>query len=294
MRQIRQTAKDIPEIIDADVDSFALLSKYSDVCTKVEMQNIRNPRASSLYDACMRMHVIGASLNLKQKRFLNVHSRITFGIGDSLHYQVQNTDLIFDKHKRIGWWKCKACSKIRQFGRQKVVACEFCNAQPEATTYHEHSLSVHKNPVLVTGHPDLFILISKGVIRIVEIKSIKKEAYENLVMPLISHQWQIITYLMYCNKSTTKLPVKIDESLGYVLYVSKEQTGRDLLPVRLYPIKNDLIINKQIKDKLRLYYNGIKNWPKNTPSALTECSNSKFKCYRAKYCPTLNYCTKGD
>lgn len=290
MRKIRESVSKDKKILDADEDSFALLSKYSDISCKVTMQPILNPRASSIYDSCVRMHVIGNAMKMQQKRFLNIHSKTTFGIGDSLHYWIQNTDMVFDEKQRVGWWQCQACRKLRPFGRKPKSECK-CGASLSACVYYEHSLSVYKNPVVVTGHPDLFVLVKKGIIRVVEIKSIKKEAYENLVMPLIAHQWQIMLYLMYCNKSTTKLPVTIDESLGYVLYVAKEQTGRDMLPMRLYPVKNDPVIREQIKKKLRSYYNGTKNWPEDIPSVLPECKASKFKCYRAKYCPAMAICS---
>lgn len=290
MRKLRETIGKVKNVLDADEDSFALFSKYSDISCKVEMQPISNPRASSLYDSCMRMHVIGSTMQIKQKRFLNLHAKTTFGIGDGLHYQIQNTEMVFNDKQRVGWWLCVACQTIRSFGIFSKTKCKNCNALPSASIYFEHALSVYNNPVIVTGHPDLFISISNGLIRVVEIKSLKKDSYVNLVMPLIAHQWQIITYLMYCNKSTTTLPVKIDEDLGYILYVAKEQTGRDMLPMRLYPVKNDHIIRGQIMKKLRAYYTGIKNWPKDLPQVLTECSGSGFKGHRAKYCPTKGHC----
>ncbi len=293
MRKIR-SAKSEEKIVDDNVDSFAVLAKYTKISCEVEMQNISNPRASSLYSACMRMQVIGVSLKLKQKRFLNLHSRVTFGTGNAIHYQIQNSNWVFSDNMRVGWWLCTACKKIRQFGRRKTSNCEFCNALPEASIYYEHSLSVHKNPVLVTGHPDLLIYISKGVVRIVEIKTIKKDSYENLIMPLIEHQWQIITYLMYCNKSTIKLPIKIDESLGYILYLAKEQTGRDVLPLRLFPVSNSLVIQEQIKAKLRLYYEGIQNFPKKLPPVLAECERSNFSCWKAKNCAAVSYCKENS
>jgi len=252
-----------------------------------ESQVISYPRASSVHDACMRMHVIGSVEGSTVKRWGSLKSAMTFGFGDALHYWSQNTNSIFGD-KRRGWWKCLACGRVRYFGKPPQKSCK-CGASPDATIYFEHAIKI-KKPWKVTGHVDMFFEPIPQLFRAAEIKSLSGDLFPNLLAPYIQHVWQLQTYLMSLPHDS-KIPVTIDDQVGYIIYLSKKEHA-NLFPVKVFPVtRNDLIVS-QISDKLLTYKKGVKAYPKRLPSPIDECEKKQFDCYRARYCPALKSCTK--
>jgi hypothetical protein len=270
--------------IEKEGDGGAIASENIILSKAPEEQDIRFPRASTLYDACMRMYVIGTKEMKSLKNWSSVKGRITFGIGNAIHYWVQNDPDLFGD-KRRGWWKCLACGKVVGFGAPPTKKCRFCKAKKEAIQYHEHYFKMN-GPLFVTGHIDMFIK-KEDALRITEVKSIGGAAFEELVAPLVGHEYQLQTYMWAMSKQD-RLP--IDTDLGYVLYISKRHAGKTF-PVKMYPVERDPKTIHRIENKLQVYADGVASYPRKLPPPIRECLGGKFSNYRAKSCPCLKECT---
>jgi rubrerythrin len=271
-------------------DGFAIAAENIQLIAEPEEQDVRWPRASSLYDACMRMHAIGTKQMKTRKQWISVQQRVTYGIGNALHYWIQNTPDVLGA-KRRGWWKCLACGKIAGFGAPPRKKCPSCKARKEALEYHEHYLRVQGPLWFVTGHVDMFLEKEK-VFRVLEVKTIDGDRFEDLVAPLAEHEWQLQTYMWGLNLPGCGPPVPVDADVGYVLYLSKKHPGAKKLPVKMYPVKRSPGLIDRIEAKLTLYTEGLRDYPKNLPDPIEECQNGGFTGYRAKTCPCLAECQR--
>lgn len=272
-------------------DPEALAAAFSNFNREKEVQPISVPRASSLYDACMRKHVIGTKFDLVEPHWINLRAKLIFGIGNAVHDKIQNSDILFGEN-RYGWWKCLGCGVTRYFGAPPKRPCEKCGARAEATIYLEHAMMLRK-PLMVRGHPDIFfkvIFAKTKLLRVAELKTLTGDEYDKLVAPIIDNVWQITTYMWGCSIDKS-LPVSIDPNLGYIVYVTKKQT-KDVFPLKIFPVLYDADLLKRIKAKLGLYKKGLDDYPKNLPAPVEECERSRFDGYRARTCPALIECKK--
>lgn len=268
------------------VDPTALAAEHLDMAWSMEEAPIGYPRASSLHNACMRFHVIGARTEKKIKQFNSVRAKLLFGIGIAVQDWIQNTpDVLGDK--RRGWWRCTACNKILYFGGPPKKRCKFCEARPEAIRYHEHFMRL-PDPWMVTGHPDMWLEPETGIYRILELKTIKSEEFDKLKAPLVQHDWQLQTYMWGCPLDE-RLPVKTDPSVGYIMYISKRYSTKEL-PYKMFTVhRNDSLIQR-IKVKLDQFSLGYLNYPKHLPPPADECLRGNMTSYRAKTCVCKKEC----
>lgn len=273
--------EDLPDCVDPS----ALASEVISLSSTVDEEFIGPPRASSLHDSCMRMHVLGTKLRVKEVSRVYLQDRFTFGFGNSVHHWIQNSpDLLGDN--RIGWWKCRACGKSVGFGGPQKKKCRHCGARKEAIEYQEHSISI-TGDLFLDGHPDLFFYL-KSRICLLEIKTMASDAFDALEAPLASHEWQVLSYLWGCQQLGGQPPVPVYNKAGYILYISKG-SGRTF-PGKMFRVQDNAFVKQRILNKLQLYADGIKGFPHNLPDPLSECSRSNFSGSRSKYCPCLRYC----
>jgi len=264
----------------------AIAANVVELQTEVEKMRIGGPRASSLYGACIRMHVLGTIYKREKKQWESFKDRVTFGIGNAIHFWMQNTPDVFGSRRR-GWWKCSACGRVRYFGGPPRRPCEHCGAKKTATFYHEHYMKV-REPLIVTGHPDMFWEKTNKVFRVCELKSISGEMFPSLAAPLIAHVWQVQTY-MWGSEFDKSLPIDVDRNVGYILYVSKKE-HTDQIPVKMFPVKRDEALVLRIRAKLGAYVRGMKEYPKWLPPMDSHCETSKLSSYRARFCPVREEC----
>lgn len=286
--QIRRPVLDEVEIHG---DPHAIAAQFIDLHSRVETRVIGAPRASKLYDSCIRQHILGTHYAVEHEQRVPFKQKVTFSIGNAVHWWLQNQPDVFGD-RRIGWWKCMACRQILYFGRPPRKRCQKCNAYKEAIHYHEHYLNL-KKPLAVTGHPDLFFEKAKAVFRVTEIKTITGDEFDKLVAPPVDHEWQIQTYMWGCGQKEAGLPVKIDDAVGYVLYISKKQ-HRDKLPLKMFPVRRDQEMVGRIKAKLKLYTTGRKDFPANLSPLHKECRRRNFQAWRSRSCPVLRECQEHD
>jgi hypothetical protein len=278
----KQSKFDLSEI-ERKGSSEDIATVHTFMGAQTEQQNVGLPRASSLYSACIRMQVLGTLNKAVKKERLTPAQQATFGLGRAIHWWAQNTKEIFGDN-RYGWWRCLACGTRQGFGPPRQRNCRRCGASPRAFLYDEFHLET-SHPYPMTGHPDMFRLASPGLLRVWEIKSIDKDAFKTLIAPSIEYTWQIQAY-MWASSKAEDLPVTIDPYVGYVLYISKGMTGG--YPFKCFVVKRDKFILKEIKEKLRTYYAGVKT--RKIPPPLGKCSSSNFGSYDARKCPCLELC----
>lgn len=251
-------------------------------------QTIGPPRASSIYNACIRMHVIGSQNKLEYRSIVGFNRQLTFDIGHAMHSLIQNSsDRYFGKQRR-GFWMCIACETITPFGKPPTEKCSNCGANIDALQYHEYELKLTE-PYCISGHPDLFIepLDAPNKIRVVELKTIAGDAFQKLAAPLVEHVYQIHTYMWSCGLKPHELSVLFDDSVGYITYISKKEISGEL-PMKTFTVNSELRVLKQIFIKLKMYRNAMR---KNIlPLPLDICSSSGFEHWRAKNCAAKQLC----
>jgi len=276
---------DIPDLPEG-LSPQAAAAEFLELSTDVERHVVGWPRASSLYKACMRLHVLGTRSASEKKAYVDFKSKMIYGLGNAWHYWIQNSPEMFGD-RRQGWWKCSACGRVLYFGGPPRKNCTNCGARKEAIVYREHTLKSKK--LMVTGHPDLFLLRYPGTpLRVVELKSLSGDLYPKLIAPDIEHQWQIETYMMACSVDKN-LPVETDREIGYIGYFSKKPIANDL-GVKFFTHKTSRPLVNRIKAKLKTFRDGLKNYPEDLPQPVSACSNSNFTSYHAKMCPCKQEC----
>jgi len=279
------SAGDDSRVTDFGTDPEVLATSFVRVKQDPEVGVISWPRASSLFDACMRMHVIGTKEVVERTRYMTFRDRILFGIGNGLHEYAQNTGWIFGSN-RVGWWRCRACGKILYFGTPPTMRCSHCGANKKAISYYEHPFRM-KNPVMVTGHVDMF-LRRRGLIRVAEIKTIAKEQFEKLKAPLVQHEYQVQTYMMLAG-TDKRIPVEVDDSEGYIVYISKGYSQKHF-PLKVFAVRKSTEIRKRVLRKLQEFKDGFDGYPEKLPSPDERCVDSDWGGYFSKSCPVRRKC----
>lgn len=141
--------------------------------------------------------------------------------------------------------------------------------------------------LMVTGHVDMFFEVSPALFRVVEIKTIEGEEFKRLKHPLVQNEWQAITYIWGCSRDK-KLPVRVDDRYGYVVYVGKKQY-KEILPIKMFVVEATPFMVNQITEKLTQYRVGVRNYPNQLPEPASAC-NRNWDCYQAKTCAVREEC----
>jgi hypothetical protein len=287
VRQRKEAGLLKPDVqVQQPMEGAALAASHIELGWEVEEKILAWPRASSLYSECMRRLVIGSTLGRTRQEHLSVKDRMMFGIGNALHYWLQNTgDILGDR--RRGWWKCTACRNVLYFGGPPKTKCTKCGAYPEAIIYFEHPMRLTE-PYKVTGHPDMFLEPEPNIFRVTEIKSLGGEDFDKLNAPLVEHENQLQTY-MWGLPQDDRFPIVIDDSLGYMFYICKRHRVKDL-PMKMFPVpRNDAMILR-IKAKLELYKKGMEDYPNDLPPVAEACLRGGRNNYQARTCVVREEC----
>lgn len=258
------------------------------ISTTSDDKIIGPPRASSIYSACMRQHVLGTIYKLNYRDVTGFTRQLTFDIGHAMHTLIQNSNDRYFKEQRRGHWKCVACGVVSPFGKPPTENCTYCGANIEALVYHEFELKIEK-PYYVSGHPDLFIAPSEAPnkIRVVELKTMSGEKFKTLVAPLVEHVYQLHTYMWACGLRKNDLSIWLDDEVGYITYISKKEVSGEL-PIKTFTVNREVRVLKDIFDRLQQYKEGIED--NVIPEPLDQCVTSKFDHWRAKNCVARKLC----
>lgn len=279
--------KGIREIEDGLNDPVAIAATHIRMKTEiVQNQHILFPRASSILKSCLRYHVIGTKFRLKRREYIGPKSRLLWGYGNSYHFWVQNTPDVFGD-RRVGYWKCQACGQVTHVGNPPTENCPKCKALPDAYIYNEHHM-ILRGRYPLSGHPDMLLMVRGGLLRVVEIKTIKGDEFVKLEVPLADHEEQLQAYMWGLPQDKT-LGLEVDPDLGYVLYISKVHMTKNL-PFKMFHVRRNEEIIRMIKQRSIEYKKAVLNYPKHLPAIFHECDRGDFRNYKAKYCECREEC----
>lgn len=270
---------------DTEGDTAALASHFSNFASQEEERLIGKPRASGLYSACIRKHVLGTLFNRKEKSYVSFKDKILFGYGNAIHYWLQNTPDIFGD-RRLGWWECSACKKTVKFGRFPERETCKCGAHRDAFVYREHVLQEE----FFSGHPDMFLDCGDGIARVAEFKSINGSDFENLTVPLINNVWQLSSYMDRCSRDKS-LPIRIDGSKGYLFYITK-RLKKEVFPLKGFVVKRDPDLLSRINQKIDQYAKAIKSRSLDQLPELDMACQRNPQSYQARNCAVQYECFK--
>jgi len=294
MQRVARFENDLSDVLihesDSIEDAEALAFYFVQKSKVPTIMPVSFPRASSLYKGCMRLHVLACrgGKKLYKKEYGTMRGKLTFDLGTMIHTLVQDTPVIFGDI-RYGLWKCVACGKVVHFGKVPGdIKCPYCGAFRESIKYKEYGF----NPTpdfLVSGHVDMFLSLGEGYKpRIVDVKTMKQEFFENLKAPIAANEFQVGTYMIKASFDPF-LKDKVDLNVGYLCYVGKEAKVTQM-PMKMYRVILTETLKKSIFKKERIFREGFLNFPEKLPSPQESCVNSAFKSYEARKCPALDLC----
>jgi hypothetical protein len=165
-------------------------------------------------DFCPRQYAIAKHENLSLFESLTGGHKVTFAIGRAVEAHIRE-NLIADIGKKNVYakWTCE-CGKQYQQGFWANVQCSECGKPLD--TFTEADVQDDENGV--KGHPD-FIFRFKNKLVVVEIKSMKKDQWDELEAPLESHIRQATMYPYLLSKSVN--PDRIHPMVIYI-YCTKD------------------------------------------------------------------------
>ena len=279
----REKRSAVPSFLDSN-DPTELAIGFTELSYKREVP-YGLPRMSGLYNTCIREYILGHKLNRKKVQYVDASLSIVFDIGNSLHSIIQNSDRYF-KGMKMGHWKCTACDYEVTTICLRPKVCPNCHK--DKLQYNEIDMMI---PGL-TAHPDLFLWfpwVDKA--RVAEIKTIKKDAFLELVAPIPENVYQMTGYVHIANEMG--VGVDVDTEVGYLVYVPKEHPGMKNFPIKIFKVRPEPVYTKDIKKKVfeyLNYYNPETKKVTGLPLPIDECKNNRWKGYRSKSCPVAKEC----
>jgi hypothetical protein len=241
---------------------------------------------SSILDFCPRAEAIGTLLGLKKSFNLFHANAHMMNFGHAFHYWVQNNpDLFFEKDKFLGYWKCLACGNSRRFGKKPTTPCEKCGAKAQATVYDEYKLK-YASPYRISGKVDGIIQVSDSKFRILDIKT--DGAKEEIVVARPADYAQVASYMYFSqfDESDNKLPVEIDQDVGYVMYFRKVMNPK--APHKTFKVRpTDRLLNP-IKERVSAFTKAVDTGI--LPEPYESCLSSAWNDKKAKNCLRLDEC----
>lgn len=150
--------------------------------------------------------------------FLSTSMAVTFDIGRALETSL--TNWFAEMGMAVGDWKCVTCKSVHKF-QKRPVKCKSCGCA--VFKYEEWRV---ESPI--TGIScGIDLLLDKGGTKLaaVEIKTMDKEMFKALAMPLAEHRARSQLYLRTIEESNDPFSNRVDHSQMEVLYVSKGGFG---------------------------------------------------------------------
>lgn len=272
-------------------DPVELAVAFCDLSVRREIQ-YGLPRVSSLYDLCVREYILGHKLRRSHVRYTDANLSVIFDIGHSVHRMIQESNHYFNNMK-MGYWACLRCGKKYTDEIQfRPIICRGCNKKHQQFRYIEVELEL---PGL-TGHVDLIIKNnSMDKPRVGDIKSIRKEDFVSLIRPFPEHIYQITGYIYMLSelRSKNRIGLDIDDTLGYVIYISKEHPGKNNFPIKIFPVSPESVYCDDIKKKIFSYlnyYDYKTRTVRGLPAPVDECSSGNWNVFRSRQCPVKKEC----
>jgi hypothetical protein len=269
-------------------DPSILTSQLANTKKSFRYKKFNQVRISEIHSFCPREYALGFLTDTAAKSFVDFPLQQVFDLGTALHWYMQNRSKVF-KDSLVGYWVCKACRNYRvnengtkYFGKRPQKHCEHCNAYPDVSEYEEYMFRLTK-PYRVVGKLDA-VIEKDGVYRFADFKSFaKKDDF-----PLSKDVAQLSAYAHFYQyiPKKDKLPVPIDTSISYLIYISKNFSYRE--PLLTYPIRpSEKAINK-ILERVSQFTNAAETGE--LPPPFETCVRSDWATGKAKNCSMRDFC----
>lgn len=234
-------------------------------------------------DFCPRAHLIHERYAQGQSASVLPQMRIVWALGRAAEMHVRNQFIAaHGRHRVIGKWRCR-CGESEATGEGTHSSlCQTCGGPLDI--YGE--LDLYDPALNVGGHPDLVFLTRSCDLEVVEIKSIKKDAYEALTKAVPEHVLQCRSYCRMLGKSLPGRTIR-----GRVFYVAKDFVRPGLPPYREFPIgpaqaeQADMVLDALATDAEEVKIHSAAG---TLPPRLSLCSD--LGAPRAKKCTACGLC----
>lgn len=176
-------------------------------------------------------------------------------------------------------YRCSKCGKIYLKTDEKPKICQHCKypMTKEQITLKYKIL----DDVSIIGHPDLVMRLNslQKKFHVYELKTIKPEEFDILKTPLISHVYQIKTYLWLIKNlpPEKRNRFKIDFKTGYIVYIKKTY---DKDPIKIFEVK----LTGDFEENMESIINQLQGKERIERICNSEHSIIAKKCPVAKYC----------
>ena len=170
---------------------------------------------------CPREVVLLRLMKVKRKdESFSVSMNVTFGIGNAYHDLVRDTWL---RGIAVGDWVCPHCGNKKEFCKEPKTKCEKCGSNK--WLYSE--LGFYSEDLHIDGHIDMVVDLGLPKHVVVELKSMDKDAFKDLVAPIAEHRIRTSMYLQLIAGSNSPHKDKIDMDHARILYISKAFGQKD-------------------------------------------------------------------
>jgi len=257
-------------------------------------------RASDLMselEFCPREHIfMDLGMVKKKDQFIGTAQVMTFAHGRDMEHRMRNEWL---RDVAVGNWTCGVCSKdFKGFGKAPLVACQSCGWNRWVYKEPRFDSPLSK----ISGGFDMLVDVGAAKLRILEVKSIDKDAFSKLLAPMAEHKFRTSLYLTLAHESVSDESKRVDTSEASILYVSKAFGVSDpslkaagikdspFSPMKEFVVKRDEALVATPVNKAKVLAKAREDKSAGMPCQI--CPNGLTK--RAQNCPAVGYCFSGS
>lgn len=184
------------------------------------------------YGFCPREFALLDVTKVKPKgQFIGTSLRTTFDMGEALHDLLRES---WGLKESVGTWRCFRCGVRHPFCKRPVT-CGVEGCKSKLFSYKEETFFSQSTGAV--GNIDMLVDLEEPLLRMVEIKSIDKDQYKELIAPLAEHSLRTNLYMRFIEDSSHPHKHKINLKEAIVFYVCKG-----------FGTKDDSLAKADIKD----------------------------------------------
>lgn len=151
-------------------------------------------------------------------RWVTTSDQVTWRIGRVLQDAV--VEWCAEMGRVIGHWACLGCGKVHEF-QARPTKCDHCRCR----AFAPEEVRITSTESGISGGFDMLISLSPTKLRVVEIKTIDKDKFKELVAPLAEHRIRTALYLRLVAECDHPWAKRIDTKSADILYVTKGGFG---------------------------------------------------------------------
>jgi hypothetical protein len=179
---------------------------------------ITNIHASSLTKPegfCPRYYALHDVLKAKPKdEWLDAASVITFDMGNDLQDNIVHK--FADMGRAIGHWKCLSCEKVQEFCH-RPSACPHCYCK----AFKPEEVRFISDKTGASCGVDMLLKVGAEKLLPVELKTMGKDQFKDLLAPLAEHRLRTNLYLRIIAESVQPWASLVGTQVAKVFYVCK-------------------------------------------------------------------------